>query len=1123
MFRNAILQRTTSAMVLVAFTSMSFASLAQAQSVAVASLRGASSGFSPPQGTSRLTPSKPATTSDSLASALATLHDELKVALPPASLSNKGAFSLTAKKSGQDISELTRRVVAIHEKLGPLFASVEDDFEKTGLRLRDAGATSDIIARHAKAVATYREKMADFERHLVALKTSPSGSSEQLQVLELLGSFLSNFPAAKRHNFADPTKLPFGTPNRKVRAPLTSREQFQASIFPQQFAPIMLAGPIPTGTSFVATSLPPLPVPADTAENEEVRVTPSIKEQVAALENSPVKIFNWVRNNIGYLPTYGSVQGSDMTLASRHGNAFDTATLLIAMYRAAGIPARYVYGTIEVPADAAMNWMGGMTKIEAVQSILSQGGVPNIGVLSGGVVKTLRMEHVWVEAFVDFTPSRGAKNRTPQTWVAIDPSFKQFREVPALIPKELTAGIGSAAVSYMNSAIVGADGSRTGYDTKLVLSRVAAISDQITSILAANPGKMTIEEAIGGRNIIVNEPSILMGTLPYRVVAQAEKFSVLPANLRVVANIELFTASPGGEEGSLILSKTLSLPKIAYGSLNLTHVPATASDAAVIDSYTKAGSESFPPYLVRFKPQLSLDGVIMASGDGIQAGEDVILRVTLAGAVADNPITFNITAGDEIEVGINGAGQAPSQGFALKDRKDLGTAAGNLYAASKVYWTKLDFQDQVMARLQGVVAARLPSAGIFSSPLSVTYNFGIPMKGSYHSRAVDVKSSAISAVALDGNQLTTSAFVMHSGMFGSSTEGSALEETFAKPIGKSSTTMRMLELANAQQIPIYRVNSANLVQLQTRLHHSPEVMADLNNSVNAGLEVIIPEHTQANGTWVGSGYIMIDPATGSADYRVSGGLSGAFSDEECQRATQPVRVAVPDIAGIWWVLFGWMVDDDFELNGATVALAIVGCIAVIAIIGFIALPAGAAATAVAAGATEVAILTRGAFAAIALLASSNAAAEAGGEDCDCIAVGVIRRGGESKYTLRHNEIADRYTDIAYKGRDVRVRGIHFDGLKTLEFPPQGRLYEVKTGKFYSVVASFPNQTPSKKKFLELLKAKAVVGYFRERVPASFCAYDFKYGATDAKLIGDMAEFFQESGVGIEAGQLFVIP
>jgi transglutaminase-like putative cysteine protease len=66
-------------------------------------------------------------------------------------------------------------------------------------------------------------------------------------------------------------------------------------------------------------------------------------------------MYTWVHDNIAFLPTYGSIQGAQMTLEAKQGNAFDTASLLIALLRAANIPARYVHGTVQIPIDKVMN------------------------------------------------------------------------------------------------------------------------------------------------------------------------------------------------------------------------------------------------------------------------------------------------------------------------------------------------------------------------------------------------------------------------------------------------------------------------------------------------------------------------------------------------------------------------------------------------------------------------------------------------------------------------------------------------------------------------------------------------------------------------------------------------
>ncbi|MBU4547942.1 MAG: transglutaminase family protein, partial [Euryarchaeota archaeon] len=55
-------------------------------------------------------------------------------------------------------------------------------------------------------------------------------------------------------------------------------------------------------------------------------------------------IFNWVRNNLRYEFYYNTKYGAVNTLANRSGNCVDHAHLVVALSRAAGIPARYAHG-----------------------------------------------------------------------------------------------------------------------------------------------------------------------------------------------------------------------------------------------------------------------------------------------------------------------------------------------------------------------------------------------------------------------------------------------------------------------------------------------------------------------------------------------------------------------------------------------------------------------------------------------------------------------------------------------------------------------------------------------------------------------------------------------------------
>ncbi len=77
-----------------------------------------------------------------------------------------------------------------------------------------------------------------------------------------------------------------------------------------------------------------------------------------------VAIFNWVRDNLGYSFYYNTRYGSVGTLAKRTGNCCDTAHLLIALERAAGIPARYVHGKCKFTSGNAYGHVWAQVYVE---------------------------------------------------------------------------------------------------------------------------------------------------------------------------------------------------------------------------------------------------------------------------------------------------------------------------------------------------------------------------------------------------------------------------------------------------------------------------------------------------------------------------------------------------------------------------------------------------------------------------------------------------------------------------------------------------------------------------------------------------------------------------------------
>lgn len=729
--------------------------------------------------------------------------------------------------------------------------------------LIEKGLPSEIIARHHEAVAQWKTRQGELKS---AMAAGPKGVED----------FNRRYPNRKPAVKTDPKNLAWQKPkHKKVREPYERKEQFKSGLFREK--PIHLAGPIPGGLTLPASSLPATPTAADLAATEDAQITQAIKDQAASLKNNPAKIYAWVRNNIAYVPTFGSIQGSHVTLKNRQGNAFDTASLLVALLRAANVPARFVYGTIEVPADKASNWVGGVRDGWAAQDLWSQGSVPTVVVTGGGVPKSVKLEHVWVEAWVDQVPSRGGVNKSGDAWLPLDASYKQYEFSKIDLAKGAPID-GNAIISQMQaSATVGADGSVTGIDTSIVRQAFASYQPAAQAYIDSVKPGATFEDLVGTRKIIQANLSILPGTLPYKIVATGGKFADLPAVVRHTVTVNLYGTETDRALQSPSMSYTVSLPALAARPLGVTHAPATPADTATINSYKASGASSLPLYLIKVVPQLQIENATVASGAASTMGQAQYWDVTLTDPMGYSTATnnFNMNAGDEFVLGIDGAGITPALVQDRLDTVNSTSARENLHQTALHFWMEHDLYDETAARTRKVVRARLPSVGVFASPLTVRYYFGLPRTGYYASRAIDIKRNLQAATGDTPDLVRT--YLEESGTNGSYLEGSIFNQLYQGTPGVGLSASRILATANALRIPIHTIDQNNIGAILPKLAVSSAVKDDISNAVAAGLIAVVPEKEITHlGVWSGTGYILRDPGTGEGAYLLDGGLNGGM-------------------------------------------------------------------------------------------------------------------------------------------------------------------------------------------------------------------------------------------------------
>ena len=633
--------------------------------------------------------------------------------------------------------------------------------------------------------------------------------------------------------------------------------------------------------NYLLAQATPAPTADDLSETPEVQFTQEIQDLAAQLGHNPVKIYEWVRNNIEYVPTYGSIQGAQMTLETKMGNAFDTASLLISLLRVSGIHAKYVYGTVDIPVEKVMNWVGGVTDPKIAGTILATNGIPAILLkTSEGVYKYMRMEHVWVKAFVDYIPSRGAVHRQGDTWIPLDASYKQYAYSDGIDIKAAVPFDGQAFANQLQSTatINETEGYVTNVDSLFVQQTMQSYQTQVQNYIQQHYPNATVGDVIGKKEIVKKEYPILLGTLPFKTVEMGSEFASMPDSLRHKIAFEIQDTSTSETS----LSYTIAVSAIIGKRVTLSYAPATAADAEKIDSY--GGIFNVPAYLVKMKPLIKIEGEIAASGVGMGLGLDQVFKMKFVSPVYGvELITNNVMVGAYYGIGFNTGkiskeliSQRRAKLESVKDTfSDLTIYTDDylgelLYVTAIAYFYEVDLLQEVSAKTDEVIDIKETSAAIVSKELNVSYVFGFPLRASEGAMGIDVDRYIHAAFSKGGEGSKVRQFMMVAGQISSAMEHGIFEQMYQ---AKGVSTMQVLQLANRQEIPIYTITNDNISSVLPKVQISSEIKTDIQNAVNAGKNVVIPLRSVAYYSWSGTGYIVLDPQTGAGAYMLSTNLA----------------------------------------------------------------------------------------------------------------------------------------------------------------------------------------------------------------------------------------------------------
>lgn len=608
------------------------------------------------------------------------------------------------------------------------------------------------------------------------------------------------------------------------------------------------------------------PVLADILPTPDVQMTEEIIADANDLGNSPIAMYEYVKNKFEFQPYYGSRKGSVETLRQRCGNDYDLASLLISMLRSSGIEARYASGVVEIPVERAKKWLG-VEDGDVAGSILTTMGLEGMSIIDTGTseIVAVRCRRVWVEVYVP-------RGRGGKVWVPMDPAFKLSEINPGL---DVPALMGLDAQSFMDEYYDPADSSVTLPREE---TPIGLLKQQISDYLLLNEIDETVESVKYTTEISPETLGLLPASLPYKVLSRDGSFSEIPANKVYQVRFRIRDGSTN------LIDHTVNLPDIAGKRVTIDYVPASAADQATIDSY--GGLYSTPPYLVNLKPVLRVGGedVAVSSvgvGMGMTHESDIHFISPVNGNGMPNnvvPAIYNtMTCGASVAVAIGTSGASENMLQDVPEDDNEGVAQ-MLYNTAVDYLAMCHNADQEIGSLMHCYVTEDISDAIVENVVKVTYDmFGTPQTFEWVSMRVDADRSVLGIWPVDGEDSgQTKDLMLIGGSEGSLYENRIFEDSYGQD---SVSTIKILQLAADAGITIYKRWSTLPLPPNTL---SSSARSSIENAIASGKVVTFPADpitagTPQTGQWTGSGWIDMNPATGAAGYIISGNNNGGVT------------------------------------------------------------------------------------------------------------------------------------------------------------------------------------------------------------------------------------------------------
>ena len=641
-------------------------------------------------------------------------------------------------------------------------------------------------------------------------------------------------------------------------------------------APRAEVSTLPPAPRSVRVTPSPEPVQKRTALKNAAQksLDPEIVQLAQSLDG-PAAILRQVQDTIVYDPKFFADSSPLGTLWEGRGTAWDQAWLLQELLIAAGVDARLEWGEVEIDPDLLQTLAGVSDPLRAAD-LLTTAGNRVVVVLDGSRVVSARMPHVWVKAHLDFIPNRGVTHGTPDTWIRLDPTFKDHPTAEGTRYDDVTFSLADHLQSGTESTPRGV------YEADLL------------SHAASQGGPSDLDALKPLRTLKAENFPFVPGTLRAKVLSVDGEAETVPTSKQVHLDVNVRDADAGP-----LLQWSTPLPAVYGQRLELRWRGATSADQATLDLY--GGIFNTPPYEVDLAPGLLLDGNSLLDGGAIGSAEDVEVTATLSspevpgtspevpgtstGSIStDTVITarWDLFAGEQAVFHLD-LGHTPQQ---LVDRYVQGAQGASttvdqdsfrLAAAGATYLHQLgnDLQHLADLRWHRVVPLGIAVLAVQRGAASVLPS-GTPDTFSRGPQSLDLGAMPLGLFPTDGVEVPAESTAAEStaavstleliGAQSSVREGEALAAVFG---GEHPTAVGFLKRAVREDQNLTLVDDATVDSALGDAELGDAAEWAVRDAVDRGLVAWIAEKQIEINGWKTSGYIVEDLTTGLGGYHVT--------------------------------------------------------------------------------------------------------------------------------------------------------------------------------------------------------------------------------------------------------------